>query len=155
MPASAVPDDRTLRMVHTFDATPERVFAAWTDPAQFIEWFGPHGMTNTDCELDLRVGGAWRLRGEGLGTRRAVSGKYLEVDPPRRLVFTWAWHETADFSASREHETTVAIDFKEVGGRTELTLTQGLFRDRTGTDNHRWGWTGSFEKLTARLSRAA
>ena len=155
MPASAAPDDRTLRMVHTFDAPRERVFAAWTDPAQFIEWFGPHGMTNTHCELDLRVGGAWRLQGEGLGTRRAVSGKYLEIEPPRRLVFTWAWHETGDLSTPREHETTVALDFKAVGQRTELTLTQSLFRDRTGTDNHRWGWTGSFEKLAALLSRAA
>ena len=55
MAASAAPDDRTLVMTHTFDATPERLFAAWTDPDQFMQWFGPHGMTNTHCRFDLRV----------------------------------------------------------------------------------------------------
>jgi uncharacterized protein YndB with AHSA1/START domain len=155
MAASVASDERTLRMVHTFDAPVERVFAAWTDPAQFVEWFGPHGMKNTHCEFDLRVGGTWRLQAEGLGTRRALSGKYLEIDPPRRLAFTWAWHETGDLSTPREHETTVALDFKPAGRCTELTLTQSLFRDRTGADNHRWGWGQTFEKLATLLSRAA
>jgi uncharacterized protein YndB with AHSA1/START domain len=155
MAASVEAEERTLHMVHTFDAPIERVFAAWTDPSRFKEWFGPHGMKNLLCELDLRVGGSWRVLAEGRGTRRAVSGRYLEIDPPRRLVFTWAWHETADLTTPREHETTVALDFKPVGRRTELTLTQSLFRDRTGTDNHRWGWGESFEKLAALLSAAA
>lgn len=154
MAASAGLDERTLSMAHTFEASPERLFAAWTDPDQFVQWFGPHGMTITFCEFDLRVGGTWRLEAEGLGTRRALSGRYVEIDPPRRLVFTWAWHETGDLATSREHETTVALEFKPVGRRTELTLTQSRFRDRTGTDNHRWGWTQSFEKLASFLPRA-
>jgi len=154
MAASAAPDDRTLFMVHTFDATPERVFAAWTDPAQFMEWFGPKGMTNTHCQLDLRVGGTWELTGEGLGTARAVSGRYLAIDPPRLLSFTWAWHETGSLDTPREHETTVTLQFRPVGKRTELTLTQLRFRDAEGATRHNWGWTGSFEKLDAFLSRA-
>lgn len=140
-------------MVRTFDAPIERVFRAWTDPKQFAEWFGPHGMVNTHCELDLRVGGVWRLQGEGLGTRRAVSGKYLEIEPPRSLVFTWAWHETGDLASAREHETVVELRFKSLGIRTEMTLTQASFRDATGTRNHEWGWTGSFEKLETLLGR--
>ena len=104
---------------------------------------------------DLRVGGTWELTGEGLGTRRAISGKYLAIDPPRRLSFTWAWHESGSLDTPREHETTVTLEFKPVGKRTEVTLTQSRFRDTTGTANHRWGWTGSFEKLDAFLSRAA
>ena len=152
MAASAAPDELVLSMVHAFDAPIERVFRAWTDPAQLVEWFGPHGMTNTHCELDLRVGGAWRLQGEGLGTRRAVSGEYLEVEPPRCLVFTWAWHERGDFAAPREHETVLTLVFKPVGDRTEMTLTHGPFRDRTGVDNHHHGWTGSFDKLEALLA---
>jgi uncharacterized protein YndB with AHSA1/START domain len=155
MVASAVRDDRTLIMVHTFDAEPARVFAAWTDPTRFIEWFGPHGMTNTHCRMDLRVGGAWELTGEGLGTTRAVSGKYLAIDPPRLLSFTWAWHETGSLDTPREHETTVTLEFRPVGRRTELTLTHSRFRDADGTSRHHWGWSGSFEKLDAFLSRAA
>jgi uncharacterized protein YndB with AHSA1/START domain len=155
MVASAAPDDRTLVMSHTFDAAPARVFAAWTDPKQFAEWFGPHGMKNTHCRFDLSVGGGWELTGEGLGTRRAISGKYLAIDPPRLLSFTWAWHESGSLDTPREHETTVTLEFKPVGKRTEVTLTQSRFRDATGTANHHWGWTGSFEKLDAFLSRAA
>ncbi len=155
MVASAVPDDRTLVMVHTFDASPTRVFAAWTDPAQFAEWFGPHGMESTHCRFDLRVGGAWELAGVGWGARRAISGRYVAIDPPRLLSFTWAWHASGSLDDPREHETTVTLQFKPVGRRTEMTLTQSRFRDSTGADNHRWGWTGSFEKLDAFLHRAA
>jgi uncharacterized protein YndB with AHSA1/START domain len=155
MAANAAPDDRTLVMTHIFDAAPARVFAAWTDPAQFADWFGPAGMKTTHCQLDLRVGGAWELTGEGRGTTRAISGKYLAVDPPRLLSFTWAWHESGSLDTPREHETTVTLEFKPVGKRTEMTLTHARFRDTAGTANHRWGWTGSFEKLDAFLSRAA
>lgn len=155
MVASAVPDDRTLVMTQTFDATPARVFAAWTDPAQFAEWFGPQDMKTTNCRLELRVGGAWELTGEGLGAKRAISGKYLAVDPPRLLSFTWAWHASGSLDTPREHETVVTLEFEPVGERTEMTLTQSRFRDATGAANHRWGWTGSFEKLDAFLSRVA
>ncbi len=54
-----------LRMTRTFDATPDRVFAAWTNPDHFGSWFGPAGMKTVECNLDARVGGAWRLMGEG------------------------------------------------------------------------------------------
>ena len=84
-----------------------------------------------------------------------VSGKYLAIDPPRLLSFTWAWHETGSLDTPREHETTVTLQFRPVGKRTELTLTQTRFHDGDGTKRHHWGWTGSFEKLDAFLSRAA
>ena len=90
----------------------------------------------------------------GLGTRRAVSGRYLDVDPPRRLSFTWAWRATGDLDTPREHETTVTLQFRPVGSRTEMTLTQARFGDPAGAANHRWGWTGSFDKLEALLARA-
>ena len=151
MVADVAPDDRTLAMVRTFDASPERVFAAWTDPAHFMEWFGPPGMRNTHCRLDLRVGGGWELTAEGRGTTRALSGRYLAIDPPRLLSFTWAWHETGSLDTPREHETTVTLAFRRIGRRTEMTLTQARFRDGDGTTRHRWGWTGSFERLEAFL----
>ena len=153
MAAGVAADERVLSMVRTFDAPIERVFAAWTNPDQFGEWFGPHGVKTVVCEFDLRVGGTWRLLGQGPQRRHAVSGKYLEIEPPKRLVFTWAWHETGDLSTPREHETVVALQFKAVGMRTEMTLTQATFRDATGARNHEWGWTQSFEKLEAFLGR--
>ena len=100
-----------LRMTRTFDAEPARVFAAWTDPQAFGSWFGPAGMKTVLCEVDPKVGGAWRLMGEGKEipgrhepgvVRPTVSGKYLEIEPPNRLVFTFAWHEKDDFASPRD-----------------------------------------------------
>jgi uncharacterized protein YndB with AHSA1/START domain len=153
--AVAAADDLFLRLSRTFDAPRERVFAAWTNPDHFREWFGPPGVTNVACELDVRPGGAWRLRGASERGGHAVSGKYIEVAPPERLSFTWAWHTDGDFAKPREHETTVTLLFKTVGERTEMTIVHGRFRDVTGADNHNRGWTGSFDKLAAFLGRMA
>jgi uncharacterized protein YndB with AHSA1/START domain len=142
----------TLRIVRLFKAPRERLFAAWTDSRQMAAWFGPPGVAVESCELDPRVGGTWRLLGTSNGVPRAVSGKYIEVNPPERLVFTWAWHEDGTFATPREHETEVGLAFKSIGDRTEMTLTHGPFRDRSGVDNHNRGWTGSFDRLETMLA---
>jgi uncharacterized protein YndB with AHSA1/START domain len=153
-----------LRMTRTFDATPERVFAAWTDPEQFGAWFGPVGMKTVTCEIDARVGGAWRLMGEGRDVpghstrglvRPTVSGKYLEIEPPGRLVYTFAWHEKDDFASPRGSETIVTILFKPVGQRTEMVFTQAVFDDQERHDAHNRGWTESFDKLGDFLKEAS
>lgn len=153
-----------FRMTRTFDASPERVFAAWTNPDHFGAWFGPKGMTTVQCDIDARVGGAWRLMGEGEGekipgrtagrVRPTVSGKYLEVEPPGRLVFTWAWHENDDFASPRGQESVVTIQFKPVGERTEMIFTQAVFKDEATRLAHQRGWTESFDKLGDYLRRA-
>ncbi|MFI5000626.1 MAG: SRPBCC domain-containing protein [Reyranellales bacterium] len=144
-----------LRMTRTFDAPPDRVFDAWTDPEQFGTWFGPVGMKTVMCELDAKVGGAWRLMGEGNNMRPTVSGKYLEIEPPRRLVFTMAWHEKADFSTPRGHETVVTILFTPAGERTDMVFTQAEFKEQSALAAHNRGWTDSLDKLGDLLRRAA
>jgi uncharacterized protein YndB with AHSA1/START domain len=151
----AAVDDRILRLVRVFDAPRERVYAAWTDPEQFAEWFGPQGVRTVYCDLDVRVGGAWRLQGEDERRRYAVSGVYLEVKPPERLRFTWAWHDKGEHANTREHETVVTVEFRALGARTEMNLVQGRFVDATGTANHNRGWTSSLVKLDALLARNA
>lgn len=72
-------------------AQPERVFQALVDPGQVLQWWGQAGVYRcTHFEADLRVGGRWRSAGEGLDGRSfEVTGEYLEVQPPRLLVYTW------------------------------------------------------------------
>ena len=147
-------DSRTLHMSRVFDAPRERVYAAWTDPAQFAQWFGPEGVTTLECALDVRIGGAWRLVGQSARGRHAISGKYLEATPPERLRFTWAWHTGGDLTAPREHETIVTLEFRVVGRKTEMILVHGPFVDDTGVQNHNRGWTGSFAKLDQLLASA-
>src|SRR5258708_14714655 len=126
-------------MPRTCDDEPDRVSAAWTDPKSFGSWCGPVGMKPVVCEVDPKVGGAWRLMGEGKEipgrcepgvVRPTVSGKYLEIEPPNRLVFTFALHETDDFASPRGQETIVTLQLKPAGQRTEMVFTQAVFKEQ-------------------------
>jgi uncharacterized protein YndB with AHSA1/START domain len=152
---AAVLDDNTLRLVRVFDAPRERVFDAWADETQFIQWMCPPGVMLDEARLDVRPGGAWRARGHRPDRIFATSGRYLEVKRPERLVFTWAHHEGADFDAPRGHETTVRLEFRAVGNKTELTLIHGSFADPSNRQAHNDGWSGSFGKLEDFLRRTA
>lgn len=153
---TTVADTRTLRLTRIFDAARERVFDAWTVEERFIQWMCPPGVTVQECVMDVRPGGSWRIRGlNRSGKVFATSGVYVEIDRPVRLVFTWAHHTDGDYAMPRGHETTVRIEFRAVGNKTELTLLHGPFADDPGTEAHREGWTGSFDKLGGFLGRTA
>lgn len=143
---------RTLRLVHTFDAPRERVFAAWTDPDQFVQWMCPPGFGLDECTLDVRKGGAWRVHGYKPGGEFfAKSGVYVEVNRPELLAFTWSHHAEDNYASPRGHETTVRIEFRAIGNKTEITLLQGPFVDTPDLDGHTTGWQGCFDKLSAFL----
>jgi uncharacterized protein YndB with AHSA1/START domain len=146
-------DPRTLTLTRIFDAPPDRVFTAWTDPGQFMQWMCPPDAGLDECVLDVRPGGAWRAKGHAPTRRFATSGVYLEVRRPDLLVFTWAHHETDDWSAPRGHETIVRVELRALGRKTELTLTHGPFPDTPSFNDHERGWKGSFEKLAVFTGR--
>ena len=75
------------------------------------------------------------------GKRVTVSGVYRVIDKPRRLVFTWAWHQD---DGSRGHETEVTVTFAPAPGGTRLKLVQQTFQSQEVRDRHRQGWTSSF-----------
>jgi uncharacterized protein YndB with AHSA1/START domain len=142
-------DTRTLKLTRVFNAPRERVFAAWTDAEQFTQWMCPPGFGLDECSLDVRPGGAWRVKGyKPDGERFAKSGVYVEVEKPALLSFTWAHHEREDWMSPRGHETTVRVELRALGNKTELTLTQGPFIDMPNFTGHRDGWNGSFDKLS-------
>ena len=149
-------DSNTLRLVRVFDAPRERVFDAWAKQDQFVQWMCPPGVDITLCEIDVRPRGEWRISGRHSGDRRfASSGVYLKIKRPERLVFTWTHHAGDDYSSPRGHETTVRIELRALGNKTELTLLHGPFADAPSKANHNQGWTGSFDKLVAFLRKAA
>ena len=71
---------------------------------------------------------------------------------PELLVFTWAHHAEDNHVSPRGHETTVRVEFRAVGGKTELTLTHGPFPDAPSFDDHNKGWNGTFDKLSTYLT---
>jgi uncharacterized protein YndB with AHSA1/START domain len=89
--ASITPDQDQILAEIFIAAPPERVFEAITTPAQQMQWWGQRGMYKiTEWTGDVRPGGKWESKGVSQnGEAFNVSGEYLEVDPPRLLVYTW------------------------------------------------------------------
>ena len=74
----------------TFPVPPADVFAAWTDPEIVKQWFGPSPGSLHGAEIELRVGGRWRFtKSDGPDGAIGFEGRYLVIDPPNRLTFTW------------------------------------------------------------------
>ncbi len=114
--------DRELTVTRTFNAPAHIVFDAWTKPELLKRWWAPKsfGVSLFECEQDLRVGGAYRFAfGRDPKDPEVFTGRYLEVDPPSRLVLTQLYERMADVG-----EAVVTADFEESEGRTRLTLRQ-------------------------------
>lgn len=159
-------DVRELRFTRMIDAPRALVFRAWTDPVHFARWWGPHGMTNPICEIDLRPGGSYRIvmRDEA-GHDYPVSGTYIEIVEPERLVMTVAatdhppeWH--AQLNQYLPHDAgepalaqTWTVTFEEYGGKTRLTIldrfASGAERDGAMQLGHAEGAAQSLERLAA------
>lgn len=138
-------DDHTLVIERQLAAPPERVFDAWTNPELLVQWWGPEGMTTPDHDLDVREGGAWittMMNAEG--GRHTCSGVYTRLDRPKLLSFTWAWK---DDNGERGPETEVTVTLEAADGGTRMRLVQKVFETVEARDNHRMGWSSSFNKL--------
>lgn len=130
----------------TIDGSAERIFAALTNPHERMKWWGAEGRFQvTHFESDLRPGGKWTMRGNGMGGKPfTVVGEYREIDRPRLLVFTWLpdWYENAT-------ETLVRWNLEENAGITTVRLTHsGLTSEDSRTSHRGWpqilGWLKTY-----------
>jgi uncharacterized protein YndB with AHSA1/START domain len=140
--------ETTLQLQRTFAAPASKVFEAWTRPEIMKRWFGPSDdFTVTDCQADVRLGGAYRvaMRHSGGDTHTAF-GTYREIVTNEKLVFTWAWE-----GENAHVETLVTVTLVPKGNQTELTLTHERFPSVEARDSHQQGWAGTFERLAAAL----
>jgi uncharacterized protein YndB with AHSA1/START domain len=138
--------ETTVYVSRTFAAPREKVFRAWTEPEQIKKWLAPAGCGTPSAEIELRVGGTYRL---GMQFPNEdifyVSGAYREVEPPAKLAFTWRWEKPEmDFG-----ETLVTIEFYDRGGVTEVVLTHQRFPTNKVRDQHDQGWHEIFDKLAS------
>lgn len=137
------PSNITLEVRRTFAATRERVFRAWTTPEELRRWHAPPPLETPVAEVDLRVGGAYRVHMRAPdGAEYRVTGVYREVDPPTRLVYTWRW-DTDPPSA----ETLVTVTFVDRGAQTEVVLRHERFPTTDARTRHEQGWHGCLGKL--------
>jgi uncharacterized protein YndB with AHSA1/START domain len=124
------PSDREIAMTRVFDAPRNLVFDAWTKPELVRRWLlGPPGWTMPVCEIDLRVGGAYRFEWLGQdGTRMGMGGVYREIVIPERIVNTQLFD--VDWTGG---ETVGTLLFTEQGGKTTLTNSV-LYSSREARD---------------------
>ena len=128
--AVTLPSELEIVMTRAFDAEPRLIFDAWTKPEHFKHWFGCRHNTLLACDIDLRVGGAYRfvMVGED-GARHAIQGVYREIVAPSRLVFTQVWSTGGLVSG----EALVTLTFEERVDRRSLPAGSSTSRARTGT----------------------
>lgn len=117
-------------------APPEQVFRALVDPEQVLRWWGQAGVYQCkEFRADVRPGGRWRSAGIGPDGRQfEVSGEYLEVDPPRRLVHSWIASWTGDA------KTVVSWELQPTAGGTSLRLRHSGLAAHPGIGENYRGW---------------
>ena len=131
------PDQDVVLAEIQISAPPDRVFQAITDPRQLLQWWGQKGMYRTTTfEAVLRVNGKWMSAGVSeTGDSFQVSGEYIEVDPPRLLVYTWRATWTGAL------ETTVRWELEPCAGGTRVKIQHTGFAGNVAAANsHGQGW---------------
>ncbi len=142
---------RVLTMTRVFAAPRSLVFKVWTQPEHMVRWWGCPAMVDNKVTNDFRVDGWFRSEMTlDSGVQHVIIGRYLEIDEPERLSFTWNWE-----SGGLGTETVVRLSFIEQGPNTLMTLNQSLFDSVDLCVAHSEGWNASFDRLVALLENGA
>jgi uncharacterized protein YndB with AHSA1/START domain len=138
-----------LHMTRVLPAPRPLVFRACTEPGELAKWWGPRGFTAPGIELELRVGGSYRIAMQPPdGDLFYLSGEFVEVDPPARLAYTFRWEDPDP----NDRETLVTLSLGDLGESTELVFTQGAFATEGRRALHDQGWTDGLDRLHELLS---
>ena len=138
--------DRELAVTRTFNGPARIVFEAWTKPELFRRWWTPKsfGLTIHSCEMDVRVGGTYRLMISHPASEQPMAffGKYIEVAPHARLA--WTNDESADGAIT-------TVTFEERGGET-LVVMHDLYPSKEALDaamasGEKSGMSETFDQL--------
>jgi uncharacterized protein YndB with AHSA1/START domain len=163
--------NRDFVITRVFDAPRELVWKAWTEPKHMARWWGPKTFTNPVCELDVRVGGAFRIVMRGPdGADYPAKGFYREVVKPKRLVMALdhselpdEWHDKVnprrDKTAGKPAlEALTQVTLEERDGKTKQTIRirfdSAEVRDALLKIGMSHGWSQSLERLDALLAKS-
>ena len=140
-----------LEIKRLIKAPRDQVYAAWTDPAQLRQWFGPENVQTHDLIADARVGGKfrWDLTNSE-GEKMTCRGEYRELQPGKKIVFTWQWEDDEDW---QNHVSIVTVELSERDGDTELRLIHEHLPNEESRDGHTRGWNSALDKFEKLVSR--
>ena len=150
---------KQLVIERSIAAPPERVFDAFTDPEQLIQWWWPQGFTCPAAEVDLRVGGTYRLAMQWPGAvpsenqfSHCMSGEYYEIERPHRLVMSG---RAVNDEQGEIFATLIELTFEARDGRTVLTMRQSYFEPLPPPEalaGAEQGWNEQLDKLERLLA---
>jgi uncharacterized protein YndB with AHSA1/START domain len=128
-----------IRLERRIAAPPERVYAAWTEPALLSRWFCPNPELALNVTADVVVGGAYRV--DMGGGHYVAEGVYTELTPSRVVAFTWQW------ASSPDPVTQVRVELEPTDVGTRLVLVQTGLADPEDARGHREGWELALARL--------
>ena len=140
-----------LEISRVIEAPRDRVYAAWTDPEQLKQWFGPENVKTRELVADARVGGTFRwdiINSEG--EEMTMRGEFRELQPDKKIVFTWQWEDDEDWE---NHISIVTVELYDRDGGTELRLTHEQLPNEESRDGHTRGWESALDKLERLISK--
>jgi predicted enzyme related to lactoylglutathione lyase/uncharacterized protein YndB with AHSA1/START domain len=142
-----------LRVTRLIKAPRERVFAAWTTPADILKWFGPETCQVVSAKINLRPGGDYhyRVKSEKMGEVK-LDGVFREVKQPSKLIYTWSFsgNPQVEFGESQ-----VTVEFLDRKGATEVRITHEQLPNDEVKEDHNKGWNGCLDKLEKHLGVAS
>lgn len=151
-------DTDIVRIERTYDASPEAVFDAWTNPEVLRRWWkASAAATAPSAAVDLRVGGGYRLSmRDAEGEQHTVVGEYRVVERPHRLVYSWIWEGTGPTAG---HESLVVVTFEPRGdgtgdgsaARTTVVIEHSNLMNATSREAHGRGWDGALDSLAREI----
>ena len=149
--ATNTADKRSLEIKRFINAPRDRVYAAWTDPAQLKEWFGPENVRTRNFTADASVGEKylWELINEE-GEDMKISGEYRELISRKKIVFTWKWD---DDEAWNNTSSVVTVELSDCDGGTELRLIHEKLPSEESRDRHNEGWNSVVDRLEKFFSK--
>ncbi len=137
-----------LVVKRTIRASADRVFLAWTQPQHLRAWWGPRPVTCSGAEVDLKVGGHYRIDNAlPDGSALTILGEFLEIERPSKLVYTWRTSRTGAESSL------VTVRFEPDGELTRVTIVHDQIPSVAIRDDHELGWNGCLDGLVAHLER--
>jgi len=125
----------------------EQIFDLWTQPDLMVRWMSPYpGAVDCKASCDLRPGGAFSLVMASADAIREVSGTYVQVERPRKLVFTWIGPLTNNVT------TLVTVELNPLGDETDLVLTHERLPTPAMWEGHTRGWGNILDHLADAVS---
>jgi uncharacterized protein YndB with AHSA1/START domain len=126
----------------TIRASAERLFEAWTRPEHLLVWWGPRPVTCCGADVDLRVGGRYRIANAiPDGSTVVIEGEFLEIHSPHKLVYTWRMgHDSPESSL-------VTVRFEPRGEATEVIVLHENVPSEAARRSHEQGWAGCLDGL--------